>query len=140
VAYGGQIPVLENHELNSGNFVMPTLVEISPNAPIVHQERFVPICHVIKVTSLQHAIDVNNSVKQGLTASLFTRDMRNVFQFIGPEGSDTGLANINTSCSGAEIGGAFGGNKHTGGGRESGSDAWKQFVLRFFQFSSCIHC
>src|SRR6185312_90344 len=98
------------------------------SAPIVSEERFVPVLHVVKVKSFEHAVELNNSVKQGLTSSIFTRDMRKVFEWIGPDGTDTGICNINTSCSGAEIGGAFGGNKETGGGRESGSTAWKQYM------------
>jgi aldehyde dehydrogenase family 7 protein A1 len=85
---------------------------------------------LIKVRSFEEAVEVNNRVPQGLSSSLFTRDMRKVFKWMGPEGSDCGLANVNTSTSGAEIGGAFGGEKETGGGRESGSDAWKQYMRR----------
>ena len=130
VVCGDGVPKLKDARLKGGNFVLPTLVEMSHDAKVVHEERFVPVCHVIKAKSLDEAIRMNNSVKQGLTASLFTRDMRHVFEWIGPHGSDTGIANVNTSCSGAEIGGAFGGNKATGGGRESGSDAWKQYMRR----------
>jgi aldehyde dehydrogenase family 7 protein A1 len=86
--------------------------------------------YVSKFDSLDEGIAINNSVKQGLSSAIFTRDMRNVFKWTGPLGSDTGIVNVNTSCSGAEIGGAFGGNKETGGGRESGSDAWKQYMRR----------
>ena len=129
ILFGGKRAQLKG-DLVNGFYVTPTIVEIDHKAPIVHQERFVPILHVIKVNDLAHAIELNNSVKQGLTSAIFTRDMRNVFEWLGPDGTDTGICNVNTSCSGAEIGGAFGGNKETGGGRESGSDAWKQYMRR----------
>ena len=130
ILYGGDVIRMKDERLKNGNFVLPTIVEIDSKAPIVSVERFVPILYALKVKDFQHAVEVNNSVKQGLTSSIFTRDMRTVFEFIGPDGSDTGICNVNTSCSGAEIGGAFGGNKETGGGRESGSDAWKQYMRR----------
>jgi len=129
ILFGGARLKMEG-ELQKGFFVSPTLVTIDPSAAIVQQERFVPILHVIKVDDFNHAIKLNNSVKQGLTSAIFTRDMRKVFEWLGPGGSDTGICNVNTSCSGAEIGGAFGGNKETGGGRESGSDSWKQYMRR----------
>lgn len=113
-----------------GHFVEPAIVEISSDAPIVNEERFVPVLYVIRIKSFEHGVAVNNQVKQGLTSSLFTQNMKRVFDFVDSHGSDCGIANINTSCSGAEIGGAFGGNKETGGGRESGSDAWKQYMRR----------
>jgi aldehyde dehydrogenase family 7 member A1 len=108
----------------------------------MQREIFAPILYVMKVDSLDEAIELNNSVPQGLSSSLFSRDMRDVFKWIGPTGSDCGIVNVNTACSGAEvlkalqflltlkIGGAFGGEKETGGGRESGSDAWKQYMKR----------
>lgn len=111
-------------ELEGGNYVYPTIVEIDFNSDIVREENFVPVLYVSKFDSLEEAIEINNSVDQGLSSALFSNDMRDVFQWVGPNGSDTGIVNVNTACSGAEIGGAFGGNKHTGGGRESGSDAW----------------
>lgn len=116
--------------LQGGSFVTPTVISIDPHAPIVQEENFVPIMYVSKFENLDEAIEINNSVDQGLSSALFSKDMRDVFKWIGPNGSDTGIVNVNTSCSGAEIGGAFGGNKHTGGGRESGSDAWKQYMRR----------
>lgn len=126
VLYGGERVSAESlpQEIKDGNFVYPTLVEISHDAPIVQEENFVPVLYLCKVATLEEAIEKNNSVDQGLSSAIFTNDMRNVFKWIGPMGSDTGIINVNTACSGAEIGGAFGGNKHTGGGRESGSDAW----------------
>jgi len=113
-----------------GNFVEPTIIEISHDAPQVHQEVFSPILYVCKVSGLDEAISVNNEVPQGLSSSIFTNDQFNLFRWLGPNGSDCGIANVNTGTSGAEIGGAFGGNKETGGGRESGSDSWKQYARR----------
>lgn len=84
-----------------------------------------PILYVFKFDTLDQAIQYNNNVPQGLSSSLFTKDMQNVFTWVGANGSDCGIINVNSSTSGAEIGGAFGGEKETGGGRESGSDAWK---------------
>lgn len=125
VAYGGT-----RIEGLKGNYVWPTLVESTKDMPIVKEELFVPITHVLKVKSLEEAIAINNDVPFGLSSSLLTRNMQSVFTWLGPEGSDCGIINVNTSCSGAEIGGAFGGNKETGTGRESGSDAWKQYMRR----------
>jgi aldehyde dehydrogenase family 7 protein A1 len=88
----------------------------------------------MKIKDLDHAIEVNNSVKQGLSSSLFTRNPAHLFKWVGPSGSDCGIANVNLPSSGAEIGCAFGGEKETGGGRESGSDAWKQYMRR----STCV--
>jgi aldehyde dehydrogenase family 7 protein A1 len=85
---------------------------------------------VLKFDTLEEAIALNNGVPQGLSSSIFTTDMKSMFKWIGPSGSDTGLVNVNVGTSGAEIGGAFGGEKDTGGGRESGSDAWKQYMRR----------
>ena len=132
VATGGKRARLADASLARGNFVEPTIVEFGRNfaAPLVREERFLPILYVLKVSSLDEAIAVNNGVRQGLTSAVFTRDMRAAFKWIGPSGSDTGISNVNTSCSGAEIGGAFGGNKETGWGRESGSDAWKAYMRR----------
>jgi aldehyde dehydrogenase family 7 protein A1 len=113
-----------------GYYVEPTIVEIARDAPILQTELFVPILYVLKISSLEDAIELNNSVPQGLSSSIFTTDMKNVFNWVGPTGSDCGLVNVNCGTSGAEIGGAFGGEKDTGGGRESGSDAWKQYMRR----------
>lgn len=111
-------------------FVQPTLIEISHEAAIVQQETFAPILYLIKVKDLSEAIALNNSVAQGLSSALFTESVRSAEQFLSYAGSDCGIANINIGTSGAEIGGAFGGEKDTGGGRESGSDAWKQYMRR----------
>lgn len=112
-----------------GNYVEPTIVTGVPHdAKVVHTETFAPIVYVMKTKSLDEAIEWNNEVKQGLSSSIFTRDVANVFKWLGPKGSDCGIVNVNIPTNGAEIGGAFGGEKHTGGGRESGSDAWKQYM------------
>jgi len=90
----------------------------------------VPICHLIKFKTLEDAIRLNNCVPQGLSSAMFTKNLQNLFKWIGPTGSDCGVVNCNIGPSGAEIGGAFGGEKETGGGRESGSDSWKQYMRR----------
>jgi aldehyde dehydrogenase (NAD+) len=94
------------------------------------EENFVPILYVMKVKNVAEAIQINNDVPQGLSSSLFTNSLKAAEQFLSHTGSDCGIANINIGTSGAEIGGAFGGEKHTGGGRESGSDAWKAYMRR----------
>jgi aldehyde dehydrogenase family 7 protein A1 len=116
--------------LNGGNFVLPTIVEIAHNAPIVQTEIFAPIMYVFKFNTIDEAIRMNNDVPQGLSSAMFTRNLQNMYKWIGPTGSDCGIVNCNIGTSGAEIGGAFGGEKETGGGRESGSDAWKQYMRR----------
>jgi aldehyde dehydrogenase family 7 protein A1 len=113
-----------------GNFVEATVVEIDPSAPIVKTELFVPILYLMKFKTFEEAVAMNNSVPQGLSSSLFTRDVKAAFRWMGPRGSDCGIVNVNVGTSGAEIGGAFGGEKDTGGGRESGSDSWKQYMRR----------
>ncbi|XP_065096471.1 alpha-aminoadipic semialdehyde dehydrogenase [Paramisgurnus dabryanus] len=114
-----------------GNYVEPTIITGLPHdAPIVQTETFVPILYVLKFKTEDEAFAWNNEVKQGLSSSIFTRDMGRVFRWLGPKGSDCGIVNVNIPTSGAEIGGAFGGEKHTGGGRESGSDSWKQYMRR----------
>ena len=114
-----------------GNFVEPAIVTgLDHNNSLVLTETFVPILYVMKCKSFEEAVAWNNEVDQGLSSSLFTKDPNRIFRWLGPAGSDCGLANVNIPTSGAEIGGAFGGEKHTGGGRESGSDAWKQYMRR----------
>lgn len=108
-----------------GNYVEPTIVEISPDAAVVNEEIFAPIVYVFKFSTLEQAIQYNNGVPQGLSSAIFTKNLQHMFKWVGPLGSDCGLVNCNIGTSGAEIGGAFGGEKETGGGRESGSDAWK---------------
>lgn len=115
---------------SDGNFVHPTIVEISPSASVVKEELFAPVLYVMKIQSLEEAINLNNSVPQGLSSSIFTRRPEAIFKWIGPHGSDCGIVNVNIPTNGAEIGGAFGGEKATGGGREAGSDSWKQYMRR----------
>ncbi|MGH8936891.1 MAG: L-piperidine-6-carboxylate dehydrogenase [Acidimicrobiia bacterium] len=114
----------------AGHFVEPTIVKISWEAPIVQEETFAPILYVIEVDDLAEAIEVHNGVRQGLSSAIFTESMRSAETFLSTMGSDCGIANVNIGTSGAEIGGAFGGEKDTGGGREAGSDAWKAYMRR----------
>ena len=111
-------------------YVRPTIVEASPHMAIVKEETFAPILYVLTVNSIEHAIELNNGVTQGLSSSVFTNDMRSSERFLSYSGSDCGIANVNIGTSGAEIGGAFGGEKETGGGRESGSDSWRAYMRR----------
>ncbi|CAH1995686.1 unnamed protein product [Acanthoscelides obtectus] len=114
-----------------GYFVEPTIVTgLKHDHPLVHSECFAPIVYILKTESVQEAITWNNEVPQGLSSSVFTQNLGAIFEWIGPKGSDCGIVNVNIPTSGAEIGGAFGGEKATGGGRESGSDAWKQYMRR----------
>jgi len=113
-----------------GYFVEPTIIEIDKDAPIVQEETFAPILYVIEAADVHEAIEIHNGVRQGLSSAIFTNNLRAAELFLSHEGSDTGLANVNIGTSGAEIGGAFGGEKETGGGRESGSDAWKAYMRR----------
>ena len=125
---GGKI-LFGGNRIN-GNFVEPTLVEIHHAADIVKEELFCPILYVFKFKTLEEAITINNEVPQGLSSSLFTKNMQNVFLFTSEKGSDCGIINVNIGTSGAEIGGAFGGNKMTGCGTEAGGDSWKQYCKR----------
>jgi aldehyde dehydrogenase family 7 member A1 len=128
---GGTIEVGGKKIAREGHYVEPTIVTgLAHDSPLVRKETFAPIVYVLKAKSLAEAIQWNNEVDHGLSSALFTKDVGSAFQWITQNGSDCGIVNINTSPSGAEIGGAFGGEKHTGGGRESGSDAWKQYVRR----------
>ena len=111
-------------------YVTPAIVETNEHIDEMHEETFAPILYVMPFTELKDAINLQNSVKQGLSSSIFTNDVRESEFFLGPEGSDCGIANVNIGTSGAEIGGAFGGEKDTGGGRESGSDSWKAYMRR----------
>jgi len=125
IEFGGSVMERE------GNYVEPTIVTGLPhNSPAVHKETFAPILYILKAKDVEEGISWNNEVEQGLSSSIFTADLGNMFKWIGPKGSDCGIVNINIPTSGAEIGGAFGGEKSTGGGRESGSDAWKQYMRR----------
>jgi len=127
---GGKILVGGKVIKGKGNFVEPTIVSISADAEIVNHELFAPVLYVFPVSSLDEAIQRNNAVPQGLSSSLFSNNQKNLFKWIGPNGSDCGIININAPTNGAEIGGAFGGEKETGGGRESGSDSWKYYMRR----------
>ncbi|XP_036164918.1 alpha-aminoadipic semialdehyde dehydrogenase isoform X2 [Myotis myotis] len=125
VVYGGKVMD------RPGNYVEPTIVTgLAHNASIAHTETFAPILYVFKFKNEDEVFAWNNEVKQGLSSSIFTKDLGRIFRWLGPKGSDCGIVNVNIPTSGAEIGGAFGGEKHTGGGRESGSDAWKQYMRR----------
>jgi aldehyde dehydrogenase (NAD+) len=113
-----------------GHFVEPTIVQARADMPIVQEETFAPILYVIEVADVDEAIQVNNGVPQGLSSAIFTRDVLKAEKFLSAAGSDCGIANVNIGTSGAEIGGAFGGEKDTGGGREAGSDSWKLYMRR----------
>jgi L-aminoadipate-semialdehyde dehydrogenase len=126
--FGGQ-RVLER-EYPRGFYVRPALAEMPAQSEIVRRETFAPILYVLKYRDLEQAIALHNDVPQGLASCIFTTDLREGERFLSCEGSDCGLANVNIGPSGAEIGGAFGGEKETGGGRESGSDAWKRYMRR----------
>ncbi|HKZ20875.1 MAG TPA: aldehyde dehydrogenase family protein [Acidimicrobiia bacterium] len=113
-----------------GNFVEPTIVRIPADAEIVQEETFAPILYVIEAADLDEAISIQNGVRQGLSSAIFTDSLRSAERFLSAVGSDCGIANVNIGTSGAEIGGAFGGEKETGGGREAGSDSWKLYMRR----------
>ncbi len=127
VVQGG---VLEGKGFESGCYVKPCVAEVTNDMAIVQKETFAPILYLIKYKNLQSAIDQHNDVPQGLSSAIFTKNLKEAEKFLGYEGSDCGIANVNIGTSGAEIGGAFGGEKETGGGRESGSDAWKAYMRR----------
>jgi aldehyde dehydrogenase (NAD+) len=129
VIYGGK--VLEGEGYESGCYVMPAIAEAENNFDIVQEETFAPILYLIKYKGdVENAIEIQNGVVQGLSSSIFTNNLREAEEFLSAWGSDCGIANVNIGTSGAEIGGAFGGEKETGGGRESGSDAWKAYMRR----------
>ncbi|HEU0204583.1 MAG TPA: aldehyde dehydrogenase family protein, partial [Burkholderiaceae bacterium] len=111
-------------------YVHPALVEMPAQTAVMHTETFAPILYVLKYQRFDDALAWHNDVPQGLASSVFTNDVREAERFLSAEGSDCGIANVNIGPSGAEIGGAFGGEKETGGGRESGSDAWKTYMRR----------
>jgi aldehyde dehydrogenase (NAD+) len=113
-----------------GFYVRPAIVEVAAQEGTVLKETFAPILYVLRYQDLAEAIDLNNSVPQGLSSSIFTNDVREAERFMSAVGSDCGIANVNIGPSGAEIGGAFGGEKETGGGRESGSDSWRAYMRR----------
>ena len=129
-AAGGIVAGGERVEMGDGFYVRPALVEMAGQSDVVKRETFAPILYVMKYASLDEAIALQNDVPQGLSSSIFTNDMREAELFISARGSDCGIANVNIGPSGAEIGGAFGGEKETGGGREAGSDSWKAYMRR----------
>ncbi len=122
--------VLEGAGYESGCYVKPAIAEVQNHYQIVQDETFAPILYLIKYSELEEAIDMQNGVVQGLSSAIMTTNMREAEKFLSVNGSDCGIANVNIGTSGAEIGGAFGGEKETGGGRESGSDAWKAYMRR----------
>jgi len=129
IIYGGE--VLKGNLYDHGNYVLPSLAIVKNEYPIVQEETFAPILYLIKYEGgIENAIQIQNDVKQGLSSSIFTNNLRESELFLSHAGSDCGIANVNIGTSGAEIGGAFGGEKETGGGRESGSDAWKFYMRR----------
>lgn len=128
VLYGGEVLSGEGYE--SGTYVVPCIIEAQNHYHIVQEETFAPILYLMKYSTVEEAIAQQNDVPQGLSSSIFTRDLQEAEAFLSHEGSDCGIANVNIGTSGAEIGGAFGGEKDTGGGRESGSDAWKVYMRR----------
>ena len=127
---GGKILYGGNKKSDKGTFVEPTIIEADNDWDVVQEETFAPILYVMKFKSLDEAIGMHNDVPQGLSSAIFTLNIKNAETFLSSVGSDCGIANVNIGTSGAEIGGAFGGEKETGGGRESGSDSWKQYMRR----------
>ncbi|HKA42013.1 MAG TPA: aldehyde dehydrogenase family protein, partial [Burkholderiales bacterium] len=124
IVYGGDtLP-------GAGYFVQPTLVRVEPRLDIMKRETFAPILYLMRCRDLEEAIAINNDVPQGLSSALFTERVQHAERFLSAAGSDCGIANVNIGTSGAEIGGAFGGEKETGGGREAGSDAWQAYMRR----------
>jgi aldehyde dehydrogenase (NAD+) len=124
VTGGGRLPAL------GPSFVEPAIVRMPGQTPLVCEETFAPILYVMTYRTLDEAIELHNGVPQGLSSAIFTTNLMDAERFLSHAGSDCGIANVNIGTSGAEIGGAFGGEKETGGGRESGSDAWKAYMRR----------
>ena len=129
-AEGGRVHGGGSVEGAGGVYVRPALVEMQSQTDVVLRETFAPILYVMRYRDLDEAVALQNAAPQGLSSSIFTNDLREAERFVSAEGSDCGIANVNLGPSGAEIGGAFGGEKETGGGRESGSDAWKTYMRR----------
>ena len=134
IAEGGKIlipgGILEGKGYESGCYVYPCIAEANNDFEIVQHETFAPILYIMKYKTIDEAIAIQNGVPQGLSSSIMTLNMQEAEQFLSTNGSDCGIANVNIGTSGAEIGGAFGGEKETGGGRESGSDSWKAYMRR----------
>jgi aldehyde dehydrogenase (NAD+) len=127
--------------LDGGYYVRPALIDVEKPIEIMCEETFAPILYIVPYDSFEQAIAMQNDVRQGLSSAIFTNNMQEAETFLSCTGSDCGIANVNTGPSGAEIGGAFGGEKETGGGRESGSDAWKAYMRRQTQtvnYSSAV--
>jgi aldehyde dehydrogenase (NAD+) len=131
---GGQIlcggEALSGEQYPGGCYVSPCIVSVPGNLPIVKDETFAPILYIMPYRTIEQAIELHNDVPQGLSSAIFTQNLLEAERFLSCEGSDCGIANVNIGTSGAEIGGAFGGEKETGGGRESGSDSWKLYMRR----------
>jgi aldehyde dehydrogenase (NAD+) len=122
--------ILTGEGFESGCYVKPAIYEVGNEMDMVQQETFAPILYLIKYETIEEAIDIQNNVPQGLSSAIMTNNLKESELFLSHRGSDCGIANVNIGTSGAEIGGAFGGEKETGGGRESGSDAWKAYMRR----------
>ncbi len=133
-ADGGELIVGGGRRVAAGlpnaHYVEPAIVRMPAQTELVRRETFAPILYVMTYRNFEHAIALHNGVPQGLSSSIFTRDQREAERFLASDGSDCGIVNVNIGTSGAEIGGAFGGEKSTGGGRESGSDAWRAYMRR----------
>ncbi len=128
VIFGGE--VLSGKGYEAGTYVVPAIAEAENHYEIVQEETFAPLLYLLKYSTYEEALEIHNDVPQGLSSSIFTNNIREAERFLSNSGSDCGIANVNVGTSGAEIGGAFGGEKDTGGGRESGSDAWKGYMRR----------
>ncbi|MCY7410023.1 MAG: aldehyde dehydrogenase family protein [Chitinophagales bacterium] len=128
ILIGGKVKQGKGFE--TGCYVEPSMVEVKENLPIVKHETFAPILYLMKFKTIEEALHLHNDVPQGLSSAIFTENMQEMEAFLSVGGSDCGIANVNIGTSGAEIGGAFGGEKETGGGRESGSDSWKAYMRR----------
>jgi aldehyde dehydrogenase (NAD+) len=128
ILFGGQR--LTGKAYPGGLYVMPCIAEAKNEWAVVQQETFAPLLYILSYRTLDEALALQNGVPQGLSSAIFTTDLREAEKFLSARGSDCGIANVNLGTSGAEIGGAFGGEKETGGGRESGSDAWQAYMRR----------
>jgi aldehyde dehydrogenase (NAD+) len=128
IVHGGE--VLNGKGYESGCYVEPCIAEVSGNLEIVKEETFAPLLYLMKYNTIEEAIALQNDVPQGLSSAIFTDSLPESELYLSSGGSDCGIANVNIGTSGAEIGGAFGGEKETGGGRESGSDSWKAYMRR----------
>jgi aldehyde dehydrogenase (NAD+) len=128
IIFGGEVLSGEGYE--AGTYVTPAIAEAENHYQIVQEETFAPLLYLIKYKDFDEALHLHNDVPQGLSSCIFTLNVREAERFLSHAGSDCGIANVNVGTSGAEIGGAFGGEKDTGGGRESGSDAWKAYMRR----------